>query len=345
MAERERLRHLEALRARGADRRRGGRRATPARRPCWPRPRRRSTRAAGVDAELDALAERLRALRLEAEDLAGDLRRYEEAVEAPPGRLEEVEDRLAAFDAPDAQARRQRRGGAGARAALPERRDELSTQSRRWRTRRPAWTRRAPSSTTQAAALREARRARRAQARRRGARAPGRAGDGGRDVRDRARAPATGPAPPAPTPSSSCIATNPGVPAGAGARDRLGRRALAGHAGAAQRRATTAARRRRSSSTRSTPASAARPPGRWASACARWPRAVRSCASPTCRRSRRWPTRHFRIAKDTTASRRAHDRVGARRRDELVGELVRMLGADEDDVAARRHARELSSAA
>jgi DNA repair ATPase RecN len=37
--------------------------------------------------------------------------------------------------------------------------------------------------------------------------------------------------------------------------------------------------------------------------------------------------------------------VSALQADELVGELARMLGADEDDVTARRHARELLSAA
>ena len=54
--------------------------------------------------------------------------------------------------------------------------------------------------------------------------------------------------------------------------------------------------------------------------------------------------RHFRIAKDTAAS-VARTTVSALQADELVGELARMLGADEDDVTARRHARELLSAA
>ena len=53
---------------------------------------------AGVDPELDALAGRLAALRLEAEDLGGELRRYAEALEAEPGRLQEVEERLEAYD-------------------------------------------------------------------------------------------------------------------------------------------------------------------------------------------------------------------------------------------------------
>jgi DNA repair protein RecN (Recombination protein N) len=53
---------------------------------------------AGVDAELDALAQRLAALRLEAEDLGGELRRYADSLEGEPGRLQEVEERLELYD-------------------------------------------------------------------------------------------------------------------------------------------------------------------------------------------------------------------------------------------------------
>ena len=53
---------------------------------------------AGADPELDALAERVRALRIESEDLGGELRRYTESLEAEPGRLEEVEARLEQYD-------------------------------------------------------------------------------------------------------------------------------------------------------------------------------------------------------------------------------------------------------
>jgi DNA repair protein RecN (Recombination protein N) len=54
--------------------------------------------------------------------------------------------------------------------------------------------------------------------------------------------------------------------------------------------------------------------------------------------------RHFRIAKDIRTT-PARTMVQALQADDLVGELARMLGADEDDVTARRHARELLSAA
>ncbi len=52
----------------------------------------------GADAELDALTERLRALRLEAEDLGADMRRYLETLEADPGRLAEVDERLDSYE-------------------------------------------------------------------------------------------------------------------------------------------------------------------------------------------------------------------------------------------------------
>jgi DNA repair protein RecN (Recombination protein N) len=52
----------------------------------------------GADPELDALAERLRGLRLEAEDLGGELRRYLDGIDADPQRLEQVEARLSEYD-------------------------------------------------------------------------------------------------------------------------------------------------------------------------------------------------------------------------------------------------------
>jgi DNA repair protein RecN (Recombination protein N) len=53
---------------------------------------------AGADPELAALAERLTALRLEAEDLGAELRRYADSLEAEPGRLDVVEERLEVYD-------------------------------------------------------------------------------------------------------------------------------------------------------------------------------------------------------------------------------------------------------
>ncbi|HET8672528.1 MAG TPA: DNA repair protein RecN [Thermoleophilaceae bacterium] len=53
---------------------------------------------AGADSELDALTARLRGLRIEAEDLGAELRRYEAGLDADPGRLEVVEERLDLYD-------------------------------------------------------------------------------------------------------------------------------------------------------------------------------------------------------------------------------------------------------
>ncbi|MDX6615565.1 MAG: repair protein RecN [Solirubrobacterales bacterium] len=52
----------------------------------------------GVDPRLDALAERTRAAAVELTDLAAELRSYAESVDAEPGRLEQVEERLDAID-------------------------------------------------------------------------------------------------------------------------------------------------------------------------------------------------------------------------------------------------------
>lgn len=53
---------------------------------------------AGLDPQLDALGARCRALAIEAQDLAGGLRGYCEAVEAEDGSLEAVEERLEALE-------------------------------------------------------------------------------------------------------------------------------------------------------------------------------------------------------------------------------------------------------
>ena len=98
--DRDRLRHLEGLRAASA----GGAEVlapesdAPGAAPLLAEAERLAGTVAGVDAELDGLTARLRALRIEAEDLAGELRRYELGLAAEPGRLEQVEERLDAYD-------------------------------------------------------------------------------------------------------------------------------------------------------------------------------------------------------------------------------------------------------
>jgi DNA repair protein RecN (Recombination protein N) len=101
LAERDRLRHLEALR--GAA---GG--AAEAMAPdageangaiaLMAQAEALSEGPEGVNPALNALAARLRELRIEADDVAAELRRYGEGLEGEPGRLEEVEARLEAYD-------------------------------------------------------------------------------------------------------------------------------------------------------------------------------------------------------------------------------------------------------
>ena len=100
LAERDRLRHLEGLRAASA----GGAEAIAPEgdergaATLLAEAERLAAAVAGVDTGLDDLAGRLSALRIEAEDLAGELRRYELGLAAEPGRLEQVEERLDAYD-------------------------------------------------------------------------------------------------------------------------------------------------------------------------------------------------------------------------------------------------------
>jgi len=72
---------------------------------------------AGADPELDALAERLAALRLEAEELGADMRRYADSLEGEPGRLDVVEERLELYD----RLERKHGGSVGAVLAHAER--------------------------------------------------------------------------------------------------------------------------------------------------------------------------------------------------------------------------------
>lgn len=100
-AERERLRHAEGLReaaagahaaALGADEDGGGAAAALARAEAL------LQAVSGVDADLDALSQRLSALAIELTDVAGGLRDHLEGLEADPARLAVVEERLDALD-------------------------------------------------------------------------------------------------------------------------------------------------------------------------------------------------------------------------------------------------------
>jgi len=113
--ERERLRRVDGLRAAAL----GGADALSSEGPDRPDVGRALAEAeglaeavSGVDRRLDSFAERLRALRIEAEDVGGELRRYASELEDEPGRLEQVEDRLERYD------RLARKHGGGVEAVL-----------------------------------------------------------------------------------------------------------------------------------------------------------------------------------------------------------------------------------
>ena len=100
-AERERLRHAEGLREAagtahagmaGADEDGGGAAAALAQAEAA------LQGAAGLDSSLDALAERVASLAVELGDVASELRDYAEGVEADPGALLAIEERLEAID-------------------------------------------------------------------------------------------------------------------------------------------------------------------------------------------------------------------------------------------------------
>ena len=125
-AERDRLRHVEALRGASL----GAAEAVHADEAGVSAALAGSARAlaaiGGIDPDLDMLAARWEALAIEADDLAGELRRYGEGLDAEPGRLEAVEERLAVLD------RLERKHGGSVAAVLAhaercrERRAELA---------------------------------------------------------------------------------------------------------------------------------------------------------------------------------------------------------------------------
>jgi DNA repair protein RecN (Recombination protein N) len=295
----------------------------------------------GVDSGLDALAERAGALALEAEDLAGELRRYGEGVEAPAGRLDEVEERLAALD------RLKRKHGGTVAAVLAHaeacraRCAELAGAEEAIASVEAELAAARAALADSAGALRAARTAAaaelsRAVRERLGALAmegatftvalserEAWAASGGDEVEFE-------------------IAPNPGVPAGPlreiASGGELSRVMLSLMGVAAQ----------------------AGPPtlvfdevdagigGQTARAVGEQLRALAAGRQVLCithlPQIASLADRHFTIVKDTSGE-TALTTVAELRRGEVVGELVRMLGADRDDAAARRHARELLRAA
>ena len=295
----------------------------------------------GVDAELDALADRMATLVVEADDLAGELRRYGEAVDAPPGRLDEVEERLALFDklkrkhggtiaavldhAEACRARRDELAGAeeaaeAATAELEAVRAELGERAAELRAARE----------TAAAGLAEA--------------VVGVLGELAMDgasfearLTDRDE-----PGPSGADDVEFMIAPNPGVPAGplrdTASGGELSRVMLALMSVAAEAGPATLVFDEVDAGIG----------GQTARAVGDQLRALAGGRQVICithlPQIASLADRHFTIVKDTSAD-PARTTVTQLERGAVVGELVRMLGADAGDVAARRHAKELLKAA
>ena len=295
----------------------------------------------GVDPALDGLSDRIAALAVEADDLATELRAYGEGVEATPGRLEEVEERLALLDrlkrkhggtlaaviahAEECRRRRDELVGAeealeGAQAALGEARAELEERAASLRTAREA----------AAGALADAVRERLAALAMDGATFEAALSDrdgfgpsGGDEV-------------------EFLIAPNPGVPAGplreTASGGELSRVMLALMGAAAEAGARTLVFDEVDAGIG----------GQTARAVGEQLRELAAGRQVICithlPQIASLADRHFTIVKDVSGD-TARTTVTQLERGDLVGELVRMLGADGDDSAARRHARELLKAA
>ena len=295
----------------------------------------------GVDPELDALTDRWLALAIEASDLARGLRAYGEGLESEPGELDVIEERLGAWDRlkrkhggtlasvlAHAQRCRERRdeldgaevalGEAG--AALAAAREELGGRAFALRDARRA------AAPMLAAAVRE--------------RLAGLAMEAA--VFEIAVSPRDEPGPTGADVVEFRIAANPGVPAGplreiasGGELSRV-MLALLGVANDG------------SSATLVFDEVDAGIGGQTARAVGEQLRDLAAGRQLLCithlPQIASLAARHFSIAKDVTVE-PARTTVRTLARGEVVGELVRMLGAGEDDVAARRHAKELLKAA
>jgi DNA repair protein RecN (Recombination protein N) len=376
LAERERLRHLEALRTAAI----GGAEAIAPESgeggagELLGAAARAFDAVAGVDSALDALAERLRALALEAEDVAVELHRYLDAVADgdvdPAARLEVVEQRLEAF------ARLERKHGGSIAAVLAyadecrARRDELTGAEAALAETTAALEAACERLAAVASELHEARvaaapalseavRARLAELAMPDARfevaIEPRRGAGG----DGSEADALGPT--GGDHVELLIAVNPGMPAGplreVASGGELSRVMLA-LLGVAHSPPTGRRSARRGRPADAGPAHPARLlvfdevdagiGGRTANAVGVQLHALAGERQVLCithlPQVAAHADRHFRIAKDGSGE-TAITTVTQLRRDAVVEELVRMLGADDADRAARRHARELLKAA
>jgi DNA repair protein RecN (Recombination protein N) len=343
-AERDRLRHVEALRAAvagGVGALAGGEEDGGGAASALAAAAHALEAVSGVDAELDGLAARVQALAIEAEDLVHDLHRYAEGVEAAPGRLEEVEERLAALD------RLKRKHGGTIAAVLAhaascrERRDELVGAEEAIEGAEGELAELLAGLREQAAGLTGARSA--AADELAGAvreRLAALAMDGAEFMA--ALTPRGDFGPTGADEVEFLIAPNPGVPAGplreTASGGELSRVMLALMGVAAE----------------------AGPPtlvfdevdagigGQTARAVGEQLRELAAGRQVLCithlPQIASLADRHFTIVKDTSGE-TARTTVTELGKADVVGELVRMLGADREDAAARRHAKELLKAA
>jgi DNA repair protein RecN (Recombination protein N) len=298
-------------------------------------------RAAGHDGSLDALAERCRSLMYEAQELGSELRSYREGLEAEPGRLEEVEERL------DRLARLKRKHGGTIAAVLEhgracrERRDELAGAEEALEAATASLAEAGKTLEARAQALHEAR----ATA----------AGPLAESVRERLAALAMEgasfevalsqsrePGPSGADDVEFLIAPNPGVPAGplrdTASGGELSRVMLALMSVAAEAGAATLVFDEVDAGIG----------GQTARAVGEQLRTLAAGRQVICithlPQIASLAERHFTIVKDASGE-TALTTVEQLESGAVVGELVRMLGADEQDTAARRHAKELLRAA
>jgi DNA repair protein RecN (Recombination protein N) len=342
LAERERLRHLGALTGAAG----GAMAALAGDEPGGATPALAAAASAleavrGVDAALDVLADRAQALSVEADDLAGELRRYGEGIEAVPGRLDEVEERLALLD------RLKRKHGGTIAAVLAHaeecrrRRDELAGAEEALEAGEAEVEAARAELASKAAELRAARReaagplAEAVVERLAGLAMEGASFEASVTERD-------GYGPTGGDEVEFLIAPNPGVPAGplreTASGGELSRVMLALMGVAAQAGPATLVFDEVDAGIGGQTARAVGEQlrdlagGRQVICITHLPQ-IASLAD-----------RHFTIVKDTSSD-TATTTVTRLQRADVVGELVRMLGAEDGDAAARRHARELLKAA
>ena len=298
----------------------------------------------GIDPALDALAERWRGLGVEVTELGRELRDYAESLEAQPGRLDAVEERLAVLE------RLQRKHGGSIAGVLAHaelcraRRDELATAEVAIE---EASARRARAQAALAEGSAALHKARVAAAPKLAAAVRKRLGELAMkgaafeiELREREAGPTGSDA------VEFLIAPNPGVPAGplretasGGELSRVMLALMGVAAGASGPGARTLVFDEVDAGIGGQTAHAVGEALRDLSAgrqviCITHLPQVASLAA-----------RHFSIAKDASTT-PARTTVNELREDEVVSELARMLGAGDDgDGAARRHAEELLRAA